>query len=293
MATSSPDWESMVASIIPKPTPPDEIRRQAKSRCASIFASHNVLRAILERYEAIVQKRWTKKTRSQRQAILLKAWPNMPTRHRPDFEAFKKESPQDRDRGTRYRNSFIWPYINQDDLLARPKASLLLLNACGRHPPFDFAAVDGDVMHLGIVIKAVIPIFLNYHVMVPNGANSPGAYGKLLDWDDHPDAFDWMASQKQFQPGEGLLISEAQERLLAFLVSCCKQILHEVSGGDLTSVAVPIQAEPQLKTEVETNGFDSLAVMAAEAQYRVLSQLDLARIESLLAARTPATEDHL
>ncbi|KAJ4390060.1 hypothetical protein N0V93_007533 [Gnomoniopsis smithogilvyi] len=278
---------------IPKLASPNEVRREAERRSTRIFASHKDLHSILDRYEAIIQKRWTKKTRSQRQAILLKAWPNMPTVHRPDFDAFKRERQSDRHLGTKHRDAFIWPYINQDDLLARSKTLLLLLNARGRCPPSDFAAADGNAMYLGTITSAIVPIFLNEYVMILNGANSPEEYGKLVAWDDHPDAFNWMTSRKQFLPGEGLMILEAQERLLAFLVNCCKQILHEVAQENLTSTTVPVHPEPQLKTEAETNGFDSLAIMAAEAPYRAPAQLDLGRMVSLLTARTSAAEDHL
>lgn len=280
---------------VPKLMQPAEVRREAAGRSKRLFLSHNDLHAILERHEATIQKRWAKKTKAQRQAILLKAWPNMATIHRPDFEAFKRESRQNRDVksvGTKYRDSFIWPYVNQEDL-SGPKTLLLLLNARGRHFPCDFAAADGDAMHLGTVTAAIVPIFLNEYVMVLNGATSPEEYGKLVAWDDHPDAFDWMTSRKQFLPGEGLMILEVQERLLSFLVNCCKQILHEIPDETLTSDAYPVMPQPQLKTEAQINGFDSLAVMAAEAPYRVPARLDLERIETLLAARTSAAEDHL
>lgn len=189
----------------------------------------------------------------------------MPTVDRPDLEAFEKKSEKDLDHGTKYRDSYVWPYINQEDLLTRPKTLLLLLNARGGHPPCDFAAADGDATRLGKVTQATRDIFLNEYVMILNGTNSPREYGKLLAWDDHPDAFYWMTSRKQFLPGEGLVILDAQERLLTFLVSCCKQILHEVSEENLTSATVSIQPEPQLKTEAEMNDFASMAVMTAEA----------------------------
>ncbi|KAK7739032.1 hypothetical protein SLS53_005930 [Cytospora paraplurivora] len=275
---------------------PADVRREAEGRAKRLFVSYNDLRAILERHEATIQKRWVKKTKSQRQAILLKAWPNMATIHRPDFEAFKKESRRGGDvksAGTKSRDSFIWPYINQEDLVSRPKTLPLLLNSRGYHTPCDFAAADGDAMHLGKVTGALVPIFLNGHVMVLNGATSPDEYGKLVAWEDHPDAFDWMTSRKQFLPGEGLMILEAQERLLGFLVSCCKQLLHEIAEETLISDISPTKPQLQFRTEAETNGFDSLAVMAAEAPYRSPAQLDLKRIESLLAARASAAEDHL
>lgn len=86
---------------------------------------------------------------------------------------------------------------------------------------------------------------------------------------------------------------EAQEKLLAFLVRCCRLILHDIPEQDLASDLYPPQPEPQLKPEPEDGGFDSLAIMAASAPYRLPAKLELERIESLLAAGTAAAEDHL
>jgi hypothetical protein len=61
----------------------------------------------------------------------------------------------------------------------------------------------------------------------------------------------------------------------------------------LTCNSFPVLPEPQLKPESEISGFESLGMMAVEAPYRVPAQLDLCRIESLLAARASAAEDHL
>lgn len=186
----------------------------------------------------------------------------------------------------------MFPYINKEDL-AKPKTFLLLLNSRGRHPPCTFAAADRDAMHLGLVLGALQPVYLNQYVLILNDATEVDAYGKLLAWDDHPDAFDWMCSRKQFLPGEGLLILEAQQRLLRFLVQCCRLILHDMMDETITSDTYPILPAPQLKTEAEVEGFDSLAVMAAEAPYRVPQRLDLARVQSLLEARAFSAEDHL
>lgn len=54
--------------------------------------------------------------------ILLKAWPDMAAVHRPDFQAFRKEPESAHYAGTRYRDHFIWPYINKEDL-TKPKLS--------------------------------------------------------------------------------------------------------------------------------------------------------------------------
>ncbi|KAK3403434.1 hypothetical protein B0T20DRAFT_26455 [Sordaria brevicollis] len=279
---------------IPKAESPDSVRREAKERRDSIFASYAKLHDILERHEDPIQKRWAKKKKAQRLQILLKAWPNMAPNHRPDFEAFLKESEQQRMRGTKYRDWFIWPYINQEDL-SRPRLLPLLLNSRGRHHPCTFAGIDATNTKFAFVTKAVVPIFLNEYTMILNGVDEkqPDDYGKLLSWDEHPSNFELAMSQRQFLPGEGLLVLEVQDRLLSFLVKCCTEILHEIPEDQLLSSKYPVQPEPHMKEESETTGFDSLAVLAAEAPYRVPAKLDFGRIESLLGAQAAACEDHL
>ncbi|RYP74766.1 hypothetical protein DL769_003940 [Monosporascus sp. CRB-8-3] len=272
---------------------PAEVRREAQARSNNIFGSYVTLREILIRHEATIQKRWTKKTRQQRQKILLDAWPDMAVAHRPDFDAFRRANRSRQGAsGGRFRDYYIWPQINQEDLL-KPKSLLLLLNARGRNSPPEFAGADFEAMHLGLVSKNLVAVFLNQHTMVLHGACNAREYGRLLSWDEHPDAFDWMHTRKQFLPGEGLLVLEAQEKLMQFLVNCSQHILHEIPADNLIADTFPIQPEPHLRTGKEPNGFDSLAVMAAEAPYRLPARLDLSRIESVLGARVSAAEDHL
>ncbi|KAL3587421.1 hypothetical protein FPOAC2_13318 [Fusarium poae] len=97
------DWSnpqsflSAMGGPMPELPSPAKVRQQATDYSSKIFTSYNSLKGILERHEATIQKRWTKKTRQQRLQILLKAWPAMPTSHRPDFEAFRKESKEERE----------------------------------------------------------------------------------------------------------------------------------------------------------------------------------------------------
>ncbi len=276
----------------PEMPSPAQVRREAKERSRAIFTAYESLSKILQRHEATIQKRWTKKTRQQRLQILLKAWPGMPASHRPDFEALRKESTEQRERGTMYKDHYMWPYINQEEL-SQPKAMPLLLNSRGRHPPPAFAAADNESIHLGFTSKALAPIFLNQHVMILHGATTAEGYGQLIAWDDHPDAFEWMHTRKQFLPGEGLVILEVQARLMKFLVDCCHEILHDIPAPDLVSDAYAIQSEPPLKTDKDASGFASLTVMAAEAPFRLPERLDLARLESLLEAKMSAAQDHV
>ncbi|KAJ8131905.1 hypothetical protein O1611_g1719 [Lasiodiplodia mahajangana] len=254
-----------------------EVRETAEARSGNIYGSYRILQEILLRHELTIQRRWTGKTRQQRQQILLDHWPGMSATHRPDFQALRQA---------------MWPYINQEDLLT-PKALLLLLNARGRNPPPTFASADSDAMRLGVLSNRLSTRILGEHIMLLNGVRIAEEYGQLIALGDHPEAFSWMRSRKQFIPGEGLLVLEAQERLLRFLVDCSKQILSHIPFEDLIAPNFAIQPEPHLKTEQESSGFDSLAVMAREAPYRVPSELDLTRIELILGGRLAAAEDHV
>lgn len=243
------------ARIVPEVKLPADVLREAMKMSDKIFLSYDTLHEILKRHEATIRKRWIKKTRQQRLKILLNAWPNMPANHRPDFDAFRKETEADRNRGTKYRGCFMWPYINQEDLM-KTKALPLLLNARGRNYPSHFADADIEAMRLGLVTKAIVPISLNGYVMILNDVSeNTRDYGKLMACEERPDTFESMFEQNGFKPEVGILILEVQERLLAFLVQCCLQILHDIPESTLSSDSFPVLPEPQLKSESEIHGF--------------------------------------
>ena len=276
---------------IPKIISAREVRAEARNRSKRLFADRDALKAILARHETTIHKRWSKKTKNQRVEILLRAWPGMASTHRPDFAALSKESEGQRRAGTRFRDSFLWPYINLQDL-SKTKTLLLFLQARSRNDPDAFAMADENAAHIGIVSGAIVPAFLNEYVMMFTNRKTAERYGELISWDDEDDAFQWLHSGKGLHPGQGLMVLEMQERVMRFLVDCCKAILHDIPGESLVSDEYPLQPMPAI--EVETvNGFASLAVLAAEAPYRLPSGLDFTRLESLLEAKVSAAEDHI
>lgn len=114
------------ALLMPKLLSTAAVKGARRQRAARICNDRRLLNDIVERHEATLQKRWMKKTKEQRRKILLSAWHNMAVAHRPDFEAFTKESEQQRMAGTRFRDAFPWPYINLEDL-SKSRALLLFL----------------------------------------------------------------------------------------------------------------------------------------------------------------------
>ena len=230
---------------------------------------------------------------TQRQRILLACWPSMAASHGPDFAALRRQ------RNTT-RETFLCPYINQEDL-SKPRNLLLLLNTRGHNHPSTFASSDLEAMNLGIVTSALEPLFLSEYTMVlngtlfPNGAADVKTYGSLISWVDNSDAIDVNIEGWEFDPGEGLLVLEAQERVLKFLVLICKTMLQDVPGPLISDMHPPYPCPvpvPAPKVANELDEFESLAIMAQEAPYRLPAKLDLARIESLMEARLGAAIDH-
>ena len=285
---------SAISPHLPRPSSfptAREVSREARVRSSAIFEHWNALHNILDRYEELVRRRWLKKTHNQRTTILLSAWPDMSKMHRPDFEALRKETQEARTRGSRYRDAYLWPYINLEDLV-QGKTLLLFLNSRGRNLPECFAFADFEAAHLGIVSQAVQRPFLNQHTMLLSGQTVAENYGKLVAWDDDDRAFDWFMSGAAAAPADGLLLLEIQQKLLEFLVKCCELILHDFLPSSLTDKAASIHKEPSPLSSDPT-AWASLASLVAEAPYRVPGRLDLKRLKAIIAAKRSAAKDHI
>ncbi|CAJ2513942.1 Uu.00g020610.m01.CDS01 [Anthostomella pinea] len=189
-----------------KETTPTEARREARQLSESIFSSWKQLSTILDKREEVRQKRWTKKTKNQRAQILLAAWPCiggsgtvMPVSHRPDMKLILQPNAR------KTKASFMWPYINLEDL-SDNKFLPLMLSSRGRNLPEAFAHADLEALHAGITIRIVHRTRLKNHTMYLARQTSPETYGQLVSWDDNDQAFDLMHNQIQFSPGDGLLV---------------------------------------------------------------------------------------
>jgi hypothetical protein len=275
-------------SSLPTPT---EVQQEACELSNEVLSHWTTLQKILERHEELLRKRWMKKSKAQRMEILLKAWPNLPSTHRPDYLAFRKESPEQRAQGTKFKGAYMWPYINAEDL-AKGKTLLLFINSRGRHPPSMFSHADFEAMRIGRVSGAINLPFLNEHTMLLDG-ETVESYGKLLAWANNDKAFDLMISGVGFIPGQGLAILEVQREILRFLVECCKGILHHLVATSLTDEQIPVKPAPPAIVFGSSTDFPSLAHLAAEAPYRVPAQINFERLKAVIAAKRSDAEDHI
>ncbi|KAG0043471.1 hypothetical protein BGZ83_011355, partial [Gryganskiella cystojenkinii] len=267
-----------------------QTRKVAKELATNIFKDWTALNHIILRHESLIQKRWLKKSREQRKAILLTGWPDMPTTHRPDFEEFLNEKLFAKT-PTASEDVYLWPHINQEDLL-KPKLFLTFLNARARHYPSAFVEADRDSFKFGITTGRIQPLFLAEHTMMLTGRNSPDAYGQLYSWKEHKESEDWIKTGKGELAGKGIQILLVQERVYSFLLECCLQILQDKSRESLETDTCPIEPEPPALSFEEGN-VKSLAAISAIAPYRLPASLDLRRLRDLVEARKSAYEDNI
>ncbi|CAG8972588.1 hypothetical protein HYALB_00011320 [Hymenoscyphus albidus] len=265
----------------------EEVQKEARERSVDILSQWNTLKRVLEGHEKVLRKRWMKKTKANRMAIITEAWPNMPSMHRPDFEALKREGPKIKSERSHLKDWYIWPYINIEDLV-RGKSFLLFLNSRGRNPPYMFAHADFEAMRIGHISGACIPAFLNLHTMFLDGT-SPESYGRLISWDDNDDAMEMCVSRIKHQPGEGLMILQIQQKIFHFLLDCSKAILHDFSTEIL--LQAPIKSEPP--SLHDTAEHLQISSVVAETPYRLPAKIDFLRLQAIVDAQFSSAEDHI
>ena len=173
--------------------------------------------------------------------------------------------------------------------MSKPKTLLLFLNARGRGSPAEFAAGDFEAMHIGLTCGAILPRSLDDHVMILLGRHTQDNYAELIS----KSAYNGPLSHfpRYMEVGEALLILECQDKILSFLISCAKEILHDLGAQASLTSAMP-QPEPPTVSETE-GGIPSLTQLTAERPYRPAAHLSFARIEAIMAAKRDACEDNL
>ena len=267
----------------------DEARSEARRRAEHILRDWQLLANIVQKYEATIQKRWLQKTREKRKEILLKAWPDMPSCHRPDFQDFKAR----RKVSQNSRNAYLWPYINVEDL-TKPRLLPLFLNSRGRNEPSAFAEADYVACRFGFPVGALKLAKLDGFIMRFIGRQKPDTYGGIYPklCGSTPQVCEWEQAEDNIAPGAGLIILEVQERVYNLLVSCCRLILHDIGEDMLAGSTIAVQPEPESTLQNETT-LPPLATIASEAPYKLQSEFDLRHLRSIVQAKLSAAEDHL
>jgi hypothetical protein len=126
------------------PGTPAEVDQELRSLSTKVLDYwHQLKSRLIQNFEAIRTK-WIHMASKRRKEVLLKAWPNMPPSHGPDWEKYReigRTGLEDAATRDKYRGHFMFPNINQAALLSRDLL-WIFLHARGYHVPAVFASVD-------------------------------------------------------------------------------------------------------------------------------------------------------
>lgn len=102
-----------------------------------------------------------------------------------------------------------------------------------------FAAIHADVLECGLANGVSLPKSLPGHGTMMHDLNARSSSGDLFsDSQSRPESYG------QPRAGEGLLVLEAQQELLEFLVACCRKVFHNLSETGLIEESVKSQPRP-------------------------------------------------
>ncbi|KAF7936732.1 hypothetical protein BELL_0162g00170 [Botrytis elliptica] len=182
-------------------------------------------------------KRWKKKSRNKREALLRDIDPNLYPHRWPLAhlnKAFQATLPSDYwisaditpSRYMReYRNACLLPYINLEGLIENPVMFLSLLQTRTQHSPEQWAPYDNFILDKHWDMGS-LALDYNSHSIILAGS----AYGTLTQWKSG-EAHRWTSVGFP----RAILILEAQAHLLSFLRSTVERILGSTIGYSMES----------------------------------------------------------
>jgi hypothetical protein len=245
------------------------------------------LKAIVERHEATLRKRWMEMTVEKRQQLLLSVWPHMPPLHRPDFvEEFIEPIDKAVAGG-------LWPFINLEDLTDR-KFLMTFINSKSRSHPEKFSLTEFGYFCDVQMFPEQGDRFPDCRLQLVNelteGSGKTG-YGCVFMFPDIEAAAEWERRDCGCNLTEGLLTLLAQHGIYSFLARCCEQILHDITPADLISHMYPVKPEPPSLFNKEDN-HSSFADAAKRLPYVSREKPDFPRLRYLISAAFSEARDH-
>ncbi|CAD0037154.1 unnamed protein product [Aureobasidium pullulans] len=250
------------------PSPLDKVTHSSRALTDRLFADWHELNTIVQSHEHLIRKRWRKKTRDQKKAVLEEAWGHdLSDSHRPDLTLYmddsNQESPQSLD-------AYKWPSINLEDLL-QPR---ILPLACD----------------LGLSAGKIDKLDMKDYNMAFSRVNASEGYGQVVPAEDAADPSNDDSTGFRLKLGEGLLVLEVQQRIWQFLVACAKEITHDVTAESTENTTLDSESHSVPASE---SGQATLAANSLEAPYREPAHLNIDRIKSIAAAKRSGIADHI
>jgi len=262
---------------------------QKLSRAA--ISHHKVLKNIINNDFDTIQKRWTRKSKKQREALLSEAWPSLPDAPCGDLTLYRegvREGLTDEQ-----RNAYLLPQINRAQL-SQEAALLTWILARGRHQPHEFfrfdisrtkTAENGAKMLAFLSISDTLKGYSR--LMHGDTKGRPDLYGKLVKYRNVHAFEETIARDDMAVPGVGLLALEMEAKMNEFLVKCCKLILHD-SPASRIQPSFPGRLWPQL-----TTGTSSIAASVARRVFNGSHITDYDTMIMITSTKVEAMRDHL
>ncbi|KAI4944559.1 hypothetical protein J4E91_008562 [Alternaria rosae] len=264
----------------------------ASALAENICSDYKILNDCMIRHEALIRKRWIKKSVAQRSEILRATWPTIAIEHQPDFAWRHQNKLFEEGAGPKPKEHFdvmLWPFINLEDL-TKPKSLLIYLNSRARNLPWTFVIGEVDFSQYGVLCSDCKPreMFATVRFM-PN--TDPTVYGQVkrvhgccgqVDGDMiHCDLI------------QGLQMLKIQQRIMSFLVLCCRCILHDMTEDEILSGPV-LEEPPVSEIFLQVDGSHaSLSDTIAIAPYIKRGNFELARLRGYVSAIYSEAKDHV
>lgn len=290
--------------------------------CRHTPAVQRELNDIVARNHATLTERWVKKLKQKNKArrFFREIWPDIPMKHREDMDV-DQENPEEREAPR--RQVYLWPHLNQDDLVANPTTLLRLIHYRARRSWLEYTDIDLDSTKGGWRFPNVrnpLPWLEAY--LLGKRAKSIDYRVTFRECNEHDTdllcyTVDKTVTEDQrrevmpytFNYAEAVLIAEVQCHLYRFLVDVCKQVLlpknKEWTEREYTAkfneefiLSKPYPASLPAAPRFTPNGLSStggaaknLSEMRRYSWYDKPGDLDLQTVGGLIRARVADAEE--
>ncbi|KAF6240026.1 hypothetical protein HO173_001636 [Letharia columbiana] len=289
-----------------------DIQLEASKRTRSIFANHQRLGSIFAEHGRDLKHRWGNRNPDRRRKLLLTAWPDIPLVHRPDFDALRQQrslwSLERKRDGTKHKNAYLMPHINVEDL-GKSKNLLLFIESRTRNDPEAFAWSDSLQIRMAASADAVKIMTCTGYTMMLSGQMTQEAYGDIVSWKGDSSSIQSLLMGTGFNPSEGLIVLEIQDRTLQFLITCTDLMRGVKAGATIDRAqAAPTagtdaqaqEAEASVKPihagliiDDETSPSESTVEVNTKAPYRQPQHFSLEYLRKLATAKKDEAEDEI
>jgi hypothetical protein len=271
-------------------------KKNASSYSKAIFSDWHKLQNILDRHEETIRTRWSKKSSKSRKQLLLDIWPRMPREHRPEWKAMTAAAEKRGLSGpiqppdSKYRDYFLLPHLNLEDL-SGARSLLVLLNARGRNAPDVFAYSDYQNARLGVETRCVCLEVLDEDVQYKMrliGHSSATTYGNI-----YPISRGSAVGAGDVEPGNGLIILEAQSRILEFLVKFATGVLHDIADDEILGDIYLVKTALPLLLRENSGETVTIPSLSGEGPYHAPHAMDFDALLNLIEAKRSECEDNM